>query len=252
METVHVTSVSKPTIGEFVANDWRTAEVFKRYGIDFCCGGKRTVEEACRKKGIDPAKVEAALEEIERANSSRQQNFNEWSLDFLVDYIVNNHHQYVKKAIPFLEEISMKVAQVHGDYHPELIEIKKHVMDVIEELSMHMHKEEVILFPYIKQLAEANSRGTKMAPSPFGSIANPINMMESEHVSAGNSLEAIESLSNRFSPPVGACTSYRVLFAKLEEFQQDLHQHIHLENNILFPKALILEEKVLSRQKPTI
>lgn len=239
---MNVTSDSNSTIGEFVANDWRTAEVFKRYGIDFCCGGKRTVAEACQKKGIDPKQVITELEEIVLTGSTNQQNYNEWNLDFLVDYIVNNHHQYVKKATPFLDEISLKVARVHGDHHPELIEINQHVMEVIEELEMHMHKEEMVLFPYIKQLAEANSKGTKVVRPMFGTIANPINMMESEHVSAGNSLAAIELLSNRFTPPADACTSYRVLFAKLAEFQQDLHQHIHLENNILFPKALALEE----------
>ena len=244
METIHIASGSKATIGEFVANDWRTTEVFKRHGIDFCCGGKRTVAEACQKKGIDPKQVEAELEEVARTGSSRQQNYNEWSLDFLVDYIVNNHHHYVKKATPFLDEISLKVARVHGDQHPELIEINHHVKEVIGELTMHMHKEEKVLFPYIKQLAEANSKGIKVAPPLFGTIANPISMMESEHTAAGISFEAIESLSNQFTPPADACTSYRVLFTKLKEFQHDLYQHIHLENNILFPKALALEEEL--------
>ena len=140
--------------------------------------------------------------------------------------------------------IRQLVARVHGDQHPELIEINHHVKEVIGELTMHMHKEEKVLFPYIKQLAEASSKGIKIAPPLFGTIANPISMMESEHTAAGNSFETIESLSNQFTPPADACTSYRVLFAKLEEFQHDLYQHIHLENNILFPKALALEEEL--------
>lgn len=241
-------TLNKISIGELVTQDWRKAEVFKKYGIDYCCGGKKTVAEACTKKGIDPAVVEAELEQVELrplTGMGSTNNYNHWGLDFLADYIVNTHHHYVKEATPFLEELSAKVARVHGGHHPELLEIQRHSQSVIEELTMHMHKEEMILFPYIKQLAQAKKTGMSIARPPFGTIANPINMMEAEHVSAGEDLQAIEELSERFTPPEDACMSYRVLFAKLQEFQQDLHQHIHLENNILFPKALQLEEELL-------
>jgi regulator of cell morphogenesis and NO signaling len=241
-------TLTKISIGELVTQDWRKAEVFKKYGIDYCCGGKKTVAEACAKKGIEPAVVEAELEQIELrplAGMGSANNYNQWSLDFLADYIVNTHHHYVKEAVPFLEELSAKVARVHGGHRPELLKIQQHAQSVIDELTLHMHKEEVILFPYIKELAQAKKTGTSIARPPFGTIANPINMMEAEHVSAGEDLEAIEELSERFTPPDEACMSYRVLFAKLQEFQQDLHQHIHLENNILFPKALKLEEELL-------
>lgn len=239
-------TTNAPTIGEIVSHDWRKAEVFKKYGIDYCCGGKRTVTEACLKKGIDPVQVETELEQVSARPTENRNNFNMWELDFLIDYIVNNHHRYVKESIPFLRELSHKVSQVHGDFHPELLEIEQHTQAVIEELTMHMRKEEMILFPYIKELVLAKKTAAPLVPPPFGTIVNPIGMMEAEHASAGNALEAIEKLSDQFTPPSYACTSYQVLFAKLKEFQQDLHQHVHLENNILFPKAIGLEAELLN------
>lgn len=246
METTNIAPAQTPSIGELVARDWRKAEVFKKYNIDFCCGGKSTVEEACSKKGIDPAMVQMELKEIEGRSSSNSHNFNSWELDFLIDYIVNNHHKYVAEAMPFLDELSIKVARVHGDRHPELLAIRQHTEEIIQELTMHMRKEELILFPFIKQIVAADRERRSLATPPFGSIANPIGMMEEEHTMAGNLLELIETLSDQFTPPADACMSYRVLFAKLEEFQQDLHQHVHLENNILFPKALNLEEALMT------
>ena len=243
METLK--TVSDLTIGELVSQDWRRAEVFKKYGIDYCCGGKRTVAEACEKKGIDPFVVDAELEQIENKPTDSRNDYNRWELDFLADYIVNNHHRYVMEAIPFIDELSRKVARVHGDNHPELIDIEGHVEAVIHELTMHMPKEEKVLFPYIKEMVRAKQQNEPLALPPFGTIANPIRMMEAEHTSAGGAMEAIEKLSNGFVPPLDACMSYRVLFAKLQEFQQDLHQHIHLENNILFPKAIQLEAGLL-------
>jgi regulator of cell morphogenesis and NO signaling len=246
METSNVLSTQAPSIGELVTNDWRKAEIFKKYGIDFCCGGKKTVAEACAKKNIEVSIVESELKEIEGRQTTNTHNYNNWDLDFLADYIINNHHKYVTSAIPFLDELSIKVAQVHGDHHPELLEIEQYTQEVIEELTMHMHKEEAILFPYIKKLAETTRNNQSMDAPPFGTIANPINMMEAEHTSVGRAMELIEDLSNGFTPPQDACMSYRVLFAKLQEFLTDLHQHIHLENDILFPKAIKLESDILN------
>lgn len=234
-------------IGELVAKDWRLAEIFKKYEIDFCCGGKKTVVEACAKRGIDTQSIVSELRNALEAPAIGQPNYNQWDLGFLTDYIVNNHHQYVTTASPFLDEISQKVVRVHGDRHPELNGIRVNLVAVIEELAMHMKKEELILFPYIKQLAEGSVHGGSVVPPAFGTIANPIRMMESEHTSAGGAMEEVSRLSNHFTPPADGCTSYRVLFAKLHEFQQDLFQHIHLENNILFPKALHLESELMRR-----
>lgn len=234
-------SEKQATIGELVAADYRKAEVFRKFGIDYCCGGKRSVEEACSKKGIDPRAVKKELADAEARGGSIHQDFNRWELDFLADYIVATHHRYVSESLPMLYELTTKVARVHGDSHPEVIGIAEHFEAVAQELQMHMHKEEHILFPYIKQLAAARRDGKQLARPPFGTIANPIRMMEAEHESAGGGMEEIRRLSDSFTPPEDACMSYRVLYAKLNEFEQDLHQHVHLENNILFPKAVELE-----------
>jgi len=234
------------TIGELVAKDYRKAEVFKKYGLDFCCGGKKSVARACREKGISPAQVEQELNALTETPLSRAQNFAAWDLNFLADYIENNHHTYVREALPALTEYTTKIARVHGEWHPELREIARHFAAVASELNAHMPKEERVLFPYIRRLNEAEKVGASVVRPGFGSIQNPINMMEMEHEAAGNSMEAIRELSNNYTLPAYACTTYRLAFAKLQEFEADLHQHIHLENNILFPKAVALEQKVLA------
>ncbi len=235
-----------PTVGELVAVDYRKAEVFRKFGIDYCCGGKRSVEDACRKKGVDVHLVEEELAAVEAKEGARRQDYNNWELDFLADYIVNTHHRYVNESLPMLYELTRKVARVHGGSHPEVVEIAGHFDAVAQELQMHMYKEEHILFPYVKQLVAARLDGDQISRPPFGTIANPIRMMEAEHESAGGSMEEIRRLSDSYTPPADACMSYRVLFAKLDEFEQDLHQHIHLENNILFPKAVDMEANLLS------
>jgi len=233
------------TIGELVAGDYRKAEVFQKFGLDFCCGGQKTVKEACDKKGISALEVESAIALVDNTQKNKKQDFNSWDLDFLADYIVNTHHKYVSEAIPMLNILSSKVAKVHGKNHPEVIALAKFYNAVADELLQHMPKEEGVLFPYIKKIAQAKREGTQLARPAFGSIENPIRMMESEHISAGENMQKVNNLSNAYTPPEDGCSSYRVLFAKLAEFEQDLHEHIHLENNILFPKALELERELL-------
>ena len=228
------------TLGEIVAKDLRKAEVFKKYGLDFCCGGKMTVKEACLEKGIDVTKIEQELQQADKnIISARPLPYNEWSLDFLIDYIANMHHSYVKKTIPDLRSYASKVAGVHGNRHTELLAISQLTDEVCEELSSHMIKEEKVLFPYIKELVAARP----LHAAHFGTIQNPIDMMEHEHEIVGNKLEQIRKLSNNFSLPEDACASYSYLYKTIEEFENDLHIHVHLENNILFPKALVLEGK---------
>lgn len=234
------------TIGGLVAEDFRKAEVFRKFGLDFCCGGGKSLKEACDEKNIDANVVAIALSEVENQQKSSQYDFNSWQLDFLADYIINIHHKYVAESLPMLDEFSAKVAEVHVDLHPEVLEIAQLFNAVAAELKMHMLKEENILFPYIKELVAAKREKTTIEPSSFGSVENVIRVMENEHVSAGGNMEKIHELSNAFTPPEDACSSYRVLFSKLEEFEKDLHQHIHLENNILFPKAIELEKELLS------
>lgn len=236
----------EPTIGELVKKDFRKAEVFKKYGLDFCCGGKKTLNKACEEKGLDVVQIERELKEIdETANKMPSQDFNNWEADFLADYIVNTHHKYVTQANTVIFEYTQKVSNVHGDRHPEVVEIAKIFMEIMNELNCHMMKEENVLFPYIKNLAIAKRQKMGVGAPGFGTVQNPINMMEHEHEAVGKLFEQIKELSNDYTPPSNACTTYRLSYAKLKEYQDDLHQHIHLENNILFPKAVELENELL-------
>lgn len=235
------------TVGEMVVADYRKADVFRKFGIDYCCGGKKTLDEICRKKNIDPESIRRELDALDLVPHTSDGDVETLPLDQLAAHIVAHHHRYVAESLPILYELTAKVARVHGERHPELPEIEQHFNAVAAELELHMHKEEQMLFPYISKLAIAAGEGNRIAPAMFGSVENPIHMMESEHESAGSGLEEIRRLSADFTPPADACTSYRVLFAKLNEFEQDLHRHVHLENNILFPGAIKMEkESVLS------
>ncbi|HRP58552.1 iron-sulfur cluster repair di-iron protein [Agriterribacter sp.] len=239
-----VTGESDETLGEIAAKDLRKAEVFKKYGLDFCCGGKQTVKEACAEKGIDVTKVEKELQEADKNPTARPLPYNDWGLDFLADYIVNTHHSYIRKTLPDIRAYASKVAQVHGAYHPELIPIQQLVEEVNKELSEHLVKEEKILFPFIKELVMAKDRSQSPRAVQFGSVQNPIHMMEAEHETAGRCMEEIRTLSNNYALPGDACASYSLLFKMLDDFEEDLHIHVHLENNILFPKAIALEKRL--------
>ncbi len=237
-----ITGENEETLGAIAAKDLRKAEVFKKYGLDFCCGGKKTVKEACAEKGIDVTKVEKELQQADKNPSARPLPYNDWSLDFLADYIVNTHHSYVRKTLPDISGYALKVAQVHGALHPELIPIQQLVEEVNKELSGHIVKEEKILFPFIKELVMAKDRSQSPPAVQFGSVQNPIHIMETEHETAGKCMEEIRTLSNNYALPEDACASYSLLFKMLNDFEEDLHIHVHLENNILFPKAIALEK----------
>ena len=232
------------TLGQLAASDIRKAEIFKKYGLDFCCGGKKTVKQACAEKGLDVTKIEQELQQAEHLLTSRPVPYNDWSLDFLCDYIVNTHHAYVRKSLPDLVGYATKVAGVHGEQHPELYRIRDLMMEVNAELTSHMMKEERVLFPYIKELVSARSRQADRPVPGFGTIGNPIHMMETEHEQVGANLEEIRQRSAGYALPADACASYILLYKMLPEFEEDLHLHIHLENNILFPKAIELEKQV--------
>jgi regulator of cell morphogenesis and NO signaling len=235
---------NEETIGEMVTKDFRKAQVFKKFGIDFCCGGKKTLKEVCDKKGIDAEEVEKELSGFNEKENTYF-DFDKWDLDFLADYIVNTHHKYVKESLPFMTELATKVARVHGDHHPELLEVARIFNALAQDFGLHLMKEENILFPYIKEMAIAKKEGKTMATSPFGNVNNPTQMMETEHEQAGEDMQAIRQLTNNFELPQGACNSYQILFKKLAEFENDLFNHVHLENNILFPKAIALEKEVV-------
>jgi regulator of cell morphogenesis and NO signaling len=233
------------TLAELVTDNIRSAIVFEEFGLDFCCRGNRTLKEACTEKNIDAEKVLTHLNNL-TDNGNGHQQANDWSLDFLVDYIMNNHHNYVRRMIPIITLHADKVASVHGKNHPETIKIADLFLAVREELEMHMMKEERILFPQIKQMVLTQNENGHFFPPPFGTIQNPIRMMEYEHTSAGDALYQIRDLSNNYVHPDDACNTFKALYSELKEFEEDLHKHIHLENNILFPKSIILESELLT------
>lgn len=233
--------VTEMTIGQEVAENYRKAEVFKKYNIDFCCGGKKTLSSVCSQKNLNYTEIRNELNKVEGLQGIASQNYQSWDAGFLADYIINTHHRYVKSAIPLLLEYTNKVARVHGNERPELIDIANLFAEAADELIAHMFKEEQVLFPYIQQLSATNADpGSQRFPT-FDSVEQPIHRMEQEHETVGELFKTIRTLTDNYTPPDNACNTYRVSFAKLHEFEQDLHQHIHLENNILFPKSIELE-----------
>ena len=222
------------TVGEIVANDFRTASIFKESGIDFCCGGKQSIAEACANKGIDSTILKGKIKALELSTVTPSQNFKDWELDFLSDYIVNSHHKYVLKILPDLLFYTQKIASVHGDTHPELIDVAELFAKINDELLQHLKNEEDVLFPAIKK-ALINS-----SPEVSATIKSEIDQMEGEHDFAGGSMDKINRMTDGYQLPKDACNTYRVAFQLLEQFEDDLHVHVHLENNILYPKALTL------------
>ncbi len=230
------------TIGEIVAKDIRKAEVLKKFGIDFCCGGNKTVRQVCTEKGIDANLVEQALQQPLQNLTGNNHNYNEWNIDFLADYIVNVHHSYVKKYLPEIVGYAAKVAKVHGPNHAELASINDLVVKVNTELLEHLKEEEGVLFPLIKKLVHAKNSNTKLDGT--NNFAKILEELEKEHEQVGEMVDKIRELSNEFAIPEDACTSYKLLYKILQDFEDDLHIHIHLENNILFPKALAIEKEL--------
>ena len=237
-------TIDNKTVAEVVAENIKTAHVFKKYGIDFCCGGGITIDKACEKKNLDYSKLKEELLNVDEA--PKAYNYNAWSLDFLIDHILNVHHAYVVESIPLILQYSNRVAEVHGHHYSEVIEIHKLFSEVANELTSHMKKEEMVLFPYIKNLLHHKNEEEPLNLPPFGTVNNPIAMMESEHEAVGDIFKEIAKLSNNYTTPEDACNTFKALYAALDEFEQDLHQHIHLENNILHPKAKKLEKDVIS------
>lgn len=230
-----MTQALERTIGEIVAEDWRAAAVFEQFGIDFCCGGRRSVTDACRTAGIDAAVIEGALEKLHAIDASDE--VSQWPAARLAEHIVRTHHDYVREAVPRIAGYLAKLTNVHGARHPELAQVHAEFEVLGRDLLQHMRKEEHVLFPYVRDL-EAS---TRPGPSPFGTVENPIRMMEREHEEAGAQLREIRRLTSDYTAPADGCATYRVCFEELAHFERDLHRHVHLENNVLFPRAVQLE-----------
>lgn len=234
------------SLKDIVTQDFHAAAVFEKYTLDFCCRGGKTIDEACRERGIEAAPVLDELETLKVQSQESSMRYGEWGVDLLIDFIVKNHHGYVTRMIPVLYAHTQKVASVHGVRHPEVIQIAARFDGIARDFQQHMQKEELVLFPFIKELARSKEGGQRATPPPFGSLQNPIQMMEAEHQAAGDEMRTIRELSGGYAPPGDACTTYRITYQELRDFEVDLHQHVHLENNILFPKAILLESELLS------
>lgn len=234
------------TVRELAIEIPNATRAFEKLGIDYCCGGSRSLSDACQHAHVT---LEEVLGELEQGSSftpgtETARDFASGTLGELVEHIIGVHHMYVKQELPRLQQLLKKVVAVHGAGHPELAAIQQIFQGVSEELSSHMMKEEHILFPYIVALEYAVSNGRPRPRPAFGTVSNPVHMMELEHDSAGAALKEIAALSSNYEPPENACFSYRTLYTALKEFETDLHQHVHLENNILFPRAITMESGV--------
>lgn len=229
------------TTGDWVTRHPATARVFERHGIDYCCGGGRRLEEACREAQVDTGKLLAELTEVMLQNApDNDDGFTAQSLSAMCDAIEATHHEFLRRGLPRLKQLVDKVHAVHGDAHPWLGRLATSFQDLCDELMPHMMKEERILFPAIRGIEQ-----TQTVPSfPFGSVENPIRMMEHEHDAAGRALKTIRTVSDDYTLPEGGCNTFRVMLDGLRELEADLHRHIHKENNILFPRALRLASEL--------
>lgn len=242
METL--STVTQKQIGQFVAEDYRTASVFSKYGIDFCCKGNRTIDEVCTKQNIDSNLLLNDLEKVVSTSAGQSIDYRSWPLDLLAEYVEKKHHRYVEEKTPVIRQFLDKLCKVHGGRHPELFKINELFIASAGELAAHMKKEELMLFPFIKKMVKAQIDKTTVSSPQFGTVKNPIAMMMQEHENEGDRFEEIAKLSDNYTPPADGCNTYRVTFAMLDEFEKDLHLHIHLENNILFPEAEKLEKLI--------
>jgi len=227
------TNYANQTLGNIVADDFRTASVLMNAGIDFCCGGKMTLGKACEGKNINVAEIEAKIEGVKTSPINPGQDYKQWPLDFLADYIVNTHHKYVLKTLPELMFYTGKIAKVHH-HHAELQEVASLFSQINDELIQHLKNEEEVLFPAIKRMLKSKNDSDKAL------ILSEITRMGGEHEFAGGAMDKINEITGGYTLPGDACSTYEVTFAMLKQFEDDLHIHVHLENNILFPKALEL------------
>ena len=228
------------TVGSLVTEKPSRSRVFERYGIDYCCGGKIPLEQACRAKGKD---LQQVLDELQQADGSDAEAGRDWaaaSMTELANHIEQTHHAYLREELPRLDRLVGRIREVHGERHPELVELERVFRDLHDELTAHMMKEEQILFPMIRSM-EASDQAQAFH---CGSVDNPIRVMEHEHDSAGNALARMSELTGRYTPPEDACNTFRATLSGLADLERDLHIHIHKENNILFPRASRREKEL--------
>jgi regulator of cell morphogenesis and NO signaling len=227
------------TLASIVADRHQAAAVFEKYQLDFCCKGKRTLQQACDEKNIavEPV-IEELLQAFDAGRAVQDQALGTLTASQLVDYIVLKHHVYVKHAMPVIDQHLERVATKHGDRFPYMQEVFHLFATLKQEMDRHMQKEEMILFPRIKEVEKAVQENSDRTVLNAGYIDQPIHMMEAEHEEAGSLMAQIRQLTNDYTPPADACTTFRISLAELKAFEEDLHQHVHLENYILFPRII--------------
>lgn len=233
---------TETSVGEIVRHNFSTARIFESYQIDFCCGGNISISEAAKNKGVD---ADQLLREVSSRLGEKDEDsimIESLSLTGLSDYITRKHHTYVEETVPFLLQKLQKLCNVHGENHPELFEVNESFNEAAGNLAVHMKKEELILFPYIRSMEQQISEG-KPAPAVPGKANETITEMEQEHQAEGDRFMKISEITGNYAVPADGCSTYAVTFKTLQEFENDLHRHIHLENNILFPKTLEMERK---------
>jgi regulator of cell morphogenesis and NO signaling len=238
-----MTVTTERTVRELALENPASTRVFEKLGIDYCCGGKKSLEEACRAANLNINQVLASLEQAGQpaVASATEEHWHSAPLAVLIAHIQNTHHKYTREEIARLGPLFEKVCSVHGRSHPELLQVHEAFKGLAQELGTHMLKEEMILFPFIARMEAAVAGNESLGPAPFGSVRNPVAMMEHEHDSAGNALRVMKEASHGYSAPTDSCVSYQTLYGALAAFEADLHQHIHLENNILFPRAVVMD-----------
>ncbi len=235
---------TEKTVRELALENAGATRIFEKLGIDYCCGGSRTLEQACHAAGLPIDQVLKSLDEAALPSTTSADNHH-WQtepLGNLISHITNTHHKYTREEIDRLTPLFAKVCSVHGMRHPELLELRDTFTGLAHELTTHFMKEEMVLFPHIARMEEAVEEKAPVLPAPFGTVQNPVAMMMHDHDSAGDALHTLRETSHGYIAPDDACVSYQTLYRALAELEADLHQHIHLENNILFPRAIAMEK----------
>lgn len=245
-ELKDVSNATRPTLGEMAARNPAAIRVFEKYGLDYCCGGGRLFEEACLERGLVPDQIEAEIERASKAPLTEERDWTASPLGELIAHIVDRHHGYLREALPRIGQMAAKVVEAHRARHADtLVPLQETFTALRDELESHMWKEEMVLFPLIRSMEEAAAGGSGLPPSHCGSVNNPIRVMEHEHASAAHALDEMRRITGGYTAPEDACITYRAYFEELQQLERDLHRHIHLENNILFPRAAELEARLM-------
>jgi regulator of cell morphogenesis and NO signaling len=239
------------TVGELAGTIPHARRVLEKYGIDYCCGGGKSLADACTVSGADLSTVIRAISKNEAKNNA-DRNYYDLSQRDLTEHIINTHHEFTRTEIRRLSALSDKVVSVHGSRHPELLQLRKTFGDLAEDLMPHMMKEENVLFPYIVTVEAQSASGVALTRPPFMTVQNPVRMMQFEHDLAGELLRELRRITSNYTAPADSCVSYKTLYEALRQFEEDLHLHIHLENNVLFPRAIEMESRASDSERTVV